>query len=476
MDAIIPLIGLVIAGLAVSYWVIARLHWKMPEGGNINRIICACIALLGVSTLAAPVQAAPAPIMLPGQGCTVFYASDGQTALGGNNEDFNDPMTLVWFIPASPGQHGRVYFGYDDYIPQGGMNDQGVFFDGLALEYKSMPLTDQRPRYPGTAIKQLDQALASSANVQDVLDTYNHWYHLGGEYFQQLFGDRYGNSLIIDGDTVLRKQGAFQLATNFRLVDHPNPPYPDERYGVAYDALSKADTFSVDLFRQVLDRAHAEGDYPTLYSQVYELNTGIIHLYQYHDYQHEVVLNLADELAKGPHVETIASLFPKNPDYETWAYQQKLQWKVNYEENINPQIAPASLAWMSGQYVLREEGDDVPVKVYLEKDQLYLQRPNELPIELYPSSADTVFHHFFNGEDLTLTFQHSQWGEASGAQGSFRLNSYNLDESYRLSRTGGFSPTFTPWMGIAGAILGLVLLGGFVWSFRKRSGKVVAKT
>src|SRR5690349_21529785 len=87
--------------------------------------------LLLPALLLSPAQAAPAQPPLPG--CTVFYAADGQTALGGNNEDFNNPHTLAWFIPASPGRFGRVYFGYDDYIPQGGLNDQGVFFDGLAL-------------------------------------------------------------------------------------------------------------------------------------------------------------------------------------------------------------------------------------------------------------------------------------------------------------------------------------------------------
>lgn len=63
--------------------------------------------------------------------------------------------------------------------------------------------------------------------------------------------------------------------------------------------LSRAEQYTVGLFREALNLAHAEGDAPTLYSRVYELNTGIIHLYQYHDFEHEVVFNLADELAKG---------------------------------------------------------------------------------------------------------------------------------------------------------------------------------
>jgi len=49
--------------------------------------------------------------------------SDGQRVLVGNNEDYNIPHTRVWFIPAENGHYGRVYFGYDNWSPQGGMND-----------------------------------------------------------------------------------------------------------------------------------------------------------------------------------------------------------------------------------------------------------------------------------------------------------------------------------------------------------------
>jgi hypothetical protein len=55
--------------------------------------------------------------------------TDGQRVLVGNNEDSKIPYTRVWFVPAEKDQFGRVYFGYDNWIPQGGMNDQGLFFD-----------------------------------------------------------------------------------------------------------------------------------------------------------------------------------------------------------------------------------------------------------------------------------------------------------------------------------------------------------
>ena len=56
------------------------------------------------------------------------------SGLVGNNEDYKIPYTRVWFVPPENGKYGRVYFGYDNWSPQGGMNDQGLFFDFFAVK------------------------------------------------------------------------------------------------------------------------------------------------------------------------------------------------------------------------------------------------------------------------------------------------------------------------------------------------------
>ncbi|UCE05051.1 MAG: acyl-CoA--6-aminopenicillanic acid acyl-transferase, partial [bacterium] len=47
----------------------------------------------------------------PSFACTVFYASDGEMTLAGNNEDYINPLTKVWFEPAENGKYGSVFFG-----------------------------------------------------------------------------------------------------------------------------------------------------------------------------------------------------------------------------------------------------------------------------------------------------------------------------------------------------------------------------
>jgi hypothetical protein len=216
-----------------------------------------------------------------------------------------------------------------------------------------------------------------------------------------------------------------------------------------------------------LDAAHAEGDYPTIYSQVYELKSGRIHLYQYHDFEQEVVLDLADELAKGPHILRISSLFPSNKELNEWTFQQGFRWKSGYEKLINRDVEPSSQRWMSGDYVLQQEADAGPARVFFEEDQLFMQRPNQLPIELYPADSDTVFHHFFNGMDLTLTFERNLWGQTTGAQGTFSFDPYEIAMPYNLSRPGSVSFGTSLSITIGGISILLILLGLLHFALRR---------
>jgi hypothetical protein len=77
--------------------------------------------------------------------CTVFLAANDVIALAGNNEDGRNPFTKLWFIPAGDDMFGQMYVGFDDYYPQGGMNDQGLFFDVLAVSQTIIPPQTEKP-------------------------------------------------------------------------------------------------------------------------------------------------------------------------------------------------------------------------------------------------------------------------------------------------------------------------------------------
>lgn len=413
-----------------------------------------------------------AQVRQPGQGCTVFYAASSDLALAGNNEDSFSPLTRAWFIPASDGRYGRVYFGYDDLSPQGGLNDQGLFFDGLSLPYKALDASAQKPAFRGGPLAMFDEVMARSATVDEALAFFERYSRTGLEGGQLFFGDKAGNSAIVEGDAIIRKKGSYQIATNFRQSENPNPPYFCERYNAVDERLSQAGSYSVELFRQILDATHQNQKYvQTVYSQIYDLKKGLIYLYLFHDFKKGIVLNLADELAKGPHMVSVASWFPENQDYAQWSSQLVDQWKPLYTYKIDTTVKPASLSDLIGEYRVPGEISASPVRIYLEQDQLYLQKPNELPLELYPDSASTVFHPFYNNVEIKLAFQRNVLGQVTGAQVKLVYNENEILNSDTLNKTRALSDRQILWLALLIILIILTILG-FVIHRRSASHKI----
>ena len=45
--------------------------------------------------------------------CTAFCAVGNGRVLVGNNEDYTNPRTRLWFVTAKSGSFGRMYVGFD---------------------------------------------------------------------------------------------------------------------------------------------------------------------------------------------------------------------------------------------------------------------------------------------------------------------------------------------------------------------------
>ena len=71
-------------------------------------------------------------------GCTIFTISIGDEVYFGNNEDWSNPNTYIWFEPTSGDLYGGVYLGFDNFFAQGGMNEKGLCYDGNALNAHSL--------------------------------------------------------------------------------------------------------------------------------------------------------------------------------------------------------------------------------------------------------------------------------------------------------------------------------------------------
>jgi hypothetical protein len=277
--------------------------------------------------------------------CTAFMSSEKDLVLVGNNEDYYNPYTRIWFIPATNGQYGRVYFGYDDWRPQGGMNDQGLFFDAFATAPLEVMLSKDKPKFKGSFF---DKFMAECATVEEALDFFNRYNLEFMLTFQLLIVDKTGDSAIIEGDRIVRKKNPYQVVTNFYQSKVAYRDIPCEwykggcrRYQIAENMLKENRNASFENFREILKATHQNTlGVQTLYSNIYDLKNGMIHLYYLHNYDNAVIINLNEELKKGRHYYEIPSLFGKIVSYEKTDYvHQTPKFRIVYPKHYKV-VAP----------------------------------------------------------------------------------------------------------------------------------------
>lgn len=246
----------------------------------------------------------------PTEGCTIVMVAQGKIVLAGNNEDWKNPATKIWFIPAANGKHGRVCVGFDDLYAQGGMNDQGLFIDANALGPTGWQPVEGLPAFEGAL---LDTLLAECATVEEAIAFCSRYNIPGLARARFPVADRTGASLVVEYGQgkvqYVRKTGAYQIATNFVISNVKDDHYPCTRYKVADTMLKNADSISLDLVRAVLSATHQEGQYPTVYSNICDLKNGIIYIYNFHNFEEVVRFSLEAELKKGNTSYDLPSLF-----------------------------------------------------------------------------------------------------------------------------------------------------------------------
>jgi hypothetical protein len=236
----------------------------------------------------------------PAHTCTMVMASKNGNVLAGNNEDWKNPKTIVKFIPASTDEFGRVCFGFDDGYAQGGMNDQGLFIDGNAIsptDYKPSPAKEN---YNGPMI---DYILASCATIDDAIVFFEKYNTPGLRQARFPISDKSGASMVVEWAEgkvqFVRPDSWYQISTNFVFTNVRDGKYPCSRYNIADTLFQGTAELSVDLIRAILSSTHQENNYPTVYSNIFDLKNGIGYVYNFHNFEEVWVFNLADELKKG---------------------------------------------------------------------------------------------------------------------------------------------------------------------------------
>lgn len=272
---------------------------------------------------------------VPGS-CTIFSASAGNSVLFGNNEDYNNPNTYYWTEPGGNGNYGAVYLGFENHSYQGGINEKGLCFDANSLpdakinahtELATPPV--HQPPYEKYTIWTPVLLLRKAATVAEAIKIATqyqrrNWESNSGQLGYQInMADATGDAVVISVDqtgelafTRKKKTDSYLVSTNFNKANPENAfEYPCKRYTIATGMLAnlnKANDLSVDYFKNILAATHVEGSFTnTLYSNIFDLSNGKIHLYYWHQFDESVMLQVDKELAKGAITVKIKDLFSK---------------------------------------------------------------------------------------------------------------------------------------------------------------------
>lgn len=245
--------------------------------------------------------------------CTGITSSNEMITLMGNNEDYKDPDTYIWFKPSEPEKYGCSFVGYKGFWAQGGINEKGLCFDGFGTPFNPYYVNNEnKPVFRNGNLA--EKALEECQNISELVNLFDQYYFPALQISQLFFVDKEGNSVIIGGDANTFKENNFQVCTNF-FQTHPElGGYPCWRYNTAFQMLEQSDEISINLFKNVLDAVHIEQYSPTQYSNIYDLKNGLIYLYYYHDFNNVIVLNLTEEFELGYHYYSIPSLFLDNSE------------------------------------------------------------------------------------------------------------------------------------------------------------------
>jgi penicillin V acylase-like amidase (Ntn superfamily) len=266
--------------------------------------------------------------------CTVFFAFDGKLAIAGNNEDWGDPNTQMWFVPATKDTYGIVYFGFgrgeypqggissrklkipeagitqinpeDLYgLPQGGMNEKGLFFDGASTDVVKAPRAPGKKTYEG---RLEDLILRKCATVEETLKLLE-TYAFNAVQGQWMFADKTGDSVVIEaGEVIVRKKGSYQVMTNFLQSRGKPEEVTCPRYKLVTKTLGDQKPLSVDLVRSLLKATSVKS---TQYSTIFNLSAGEVYIHRQGDFERVVKITLNEELKKGERAVRIGSLFGK---------------------------------------------------------------------------------------------------------------------------------------------------------------------
>lgn len=242
--------------------------------------------------------------------CLIFMFTDNKNIIIGNHEDWTARDARVRFIPAQGKERAVVAFDFaSEGLIQGGMNSDGLFFDGTATPF--VPL-DFSGKEVFTGKDFWLSLLKSCSTIQQAIAYVKKYQVPELEKVHLFFSDRTGQSVIVgayDGElTFTWKSQPFQVLSNFNIVD---PEYggeqPCPRYATATRILSQPSSDPMLSAKNVLAETTQGG--LTVYSTLFNLTSGTVTIFYLADFSKALTLDLTAEWKIGPHEILLSESF-----------------------------------------------------------------------------------------------------------------------------------------------------------------------
>ena len=247
--------------------------------------------------------------------CSGVYITTDELKLFGLNEDFHEYNTIYVIIPGSLTTYSVLAFGHSNSL-QAIINEKGLCYDGYGAPEKEVTHNNHLPVNNGSFIF---EAMTSCETVEEVEALYEQNFHPWLSNGQLFFTDRFGNSAIFEGDTIIHKTGDYQICTNYYQSDPesgiPYGFYPCWRYDLLEQELESTSEYSIEFMTEMLDNVHAEyqvaplGQISTVYSLIIDQNAEKIYVYDLFDYENVVILDISEELQKEAQTVSLNTLF-----------------------------------------------------------------------------------------------------------------------------------------------------------------------
>jgi hypothetical protein len=265
--------------------------------------------------------------------CSMYKVTvDGKTMVG-NNEDSWGQDARMWFEPGDEHNAGVVCVGYTrKKYPDGAINEHGLVFDAIALPHRpDMPERD--PKKKDFGYPTLLSVMRECRTVDEVaafLEPFNLHVLNGSPLFygcMLLFVDPSGDYLVVEASKMTRGNEDRLALANFSVAHTLDPrTVRIERYrkGVEFmnNKMPETSLSYCEALSDTMSVCRAKVGDGTLFTTIYDLQEGLMHLYFFHDFSKRLTFNVKEELARGARSVSIESLFPPNAEYAGFvAYQ-----------------------------------------------------------------------------------------------------------------------------------------------------------